>query len=326
MTRRNFLAVLSGAAAWPLTGRAQENTLPVIGFLSSGSLSALAKPVDAFRDGLREEGYVENSNVLLAYRWAEGNYEALDALATDLVRNRVHVIAATGGVVSAKAAIRATSTVPVVFVVGFDPVQLGLVASLNKPGGNATGVSIFTTELAVKRLELLQRLVPGSSIVAILVNPKSIAAEIETKETIAAAQLSGRAFLVLNASTAAEIDMAFASAVEQRVSAVLVSADPVFTTRSEQLVALAERHAMPAVYPVRRYYDAGGLMSYGPELEWAYRRIGQYAGRILKGARPSDIPVELPVDIKLLINLKAANAIGLNVPSELVAVANEIIE
>lgn len=326
MRRREFMALAGGAAAWPLATHAQQPPMPVIGFLNSGSLHAFATLLGAFRDGLSEQGYVERSNVWIDYRWADGHYDDLDALAAELVRNRVGVIAATGGTPSAKAAVKATTTIPIVFVVGFDPVKLGLVASLNDPGGNATGASLFTTELASKRLELLYSLIPGSSTVATLVNPRSGSSEVETRDTSAVARHSERPLIVLRASTETEIGSAFASAVEQRVGAIVVSADPFFTTRREQVVALAAHHAMPVVYPLRQYVDAGGLMTYGPELEWAYRRIGHYAGRILKGARPSELPVELPTKFKLVINLKTANALGLTIPDTLLARADEVIE
>jgi ABC-type uncharacterized transport system substrate-binding protein len=328
MTRRNFLllAVLSGVARWPLTARAQQRTMPTIGFLSSGSPRAFAELVAAFREGLGDQGYNVGSNVWIDYRWAEGYYNDLDTLAAELVRNQVALIAATGGVPSARAGLNATRTIPVVFIVGVDPIQLGLVASLNKPGGNATGASIFTTELAMKRLELLSSLVPGKGAFALLVNPKSAGTDIETKMTATAAESSGRSISILNASTESEIDDAFNSAADQHVGALLISADPLFMNRRAQLVALAARHAIPAMFPLRQYVVAGGLMSYGPELTWAYRRIGQYAGRILKGTKPSDLPVEQPTEFKLVINLATAKALGLAIPPRLLALSDEVIE
>jgi putative ABC transport system substrate-binding protein len=300
--------------------------MPSIGFLSSGSPRTFGKFIAAFHEGLGEQGYVEGHNVWIDYHWAEGHYSDLDALATDLVRNQVTLIAATGGVVSAKAAKRATTAIPIVFVVGFDPVQLGLVASINKPGGNATGASVYTTELAAKRLSILSELVPGIRTIGILVNPGSATTERETKDTIAAAQRLGRPIAVFKATTESEIDAALASAAQQQVGALLVSADPLFTIRRVQLVALAARHALPTVYPWREFVEAGGLMSYGTELTWAYRQIGLYSGRILKGTKPSDLPVMLPTRYDLIINLKTAKALALNVPPKLLALADEVIE
>jgi putative tryptophan/tyrosine transport system substrate-binding protein len=325
MIRRNFLVLLGGSALLPLTARA-KSAMPVIGFLSSGSPPAFGKFVAAFGQGLGEQGYVDGSTVRIDYRWAEGRYGDLDALAAELVRNHVDLIAATGGVVSAKAALKATTSIPIVFVVGFDPVGLGLVASLNKPGGNATGVSLFTTELAAKRVELLYELSPGMRTVAFLTNPKAVVTEIEVKETIAAIKRSGRQLLVLSANNESEIDTAFALAHEQQAGGLVVSADPLFTTRAEQVVALAARHAIPAVYPVREYIDAGGLMSYGPGLDRAYHDVGNYAGRILKGAHPNTLPVALPTTFDLVLNLRTAKALGLSISPMLLAIANEIVE
>jgi putative tryptophan/tyrosine transport system substrate-binding protein len=327
MRRREFITLLGGAAAaWPLDARAQQPRMPVIGFLSSGSPRALPTFVAAFRQGISEQGYVEGRNVWIEYRWAEGHYDELDVLANNLVQRRVTLIAATGGLVSAKAAMKATATIPILFVVGSDPVQLGLLASLSRPGGNATGASVFTTELAPKRLELLHALGSGIRTTAILVNPGSVTADIETSDALAAAQKLAHQLLVLKASTESEIDAAFELATQQQVSALLVSADPFFTGRRNQLVALAARHAMPVMYPWREYVEAGGLMSYGPELSWAYHLIGQYAGRILRGAKPSDLPVQLPTRFNFVINLKTAKALGLDMPPQLLALVDEEIE
>jgi ABC-type uncharacterized transport system substrate-binding protein len=326
MFRRRVLTLLGGAAVWPLAARAQQPALPTVGFLSSGSPRAFSKFIAAFRQGLGEHGYVEGRNVWIDYRWAEGHYNELSALASELVQKQVSVIAASGGVVSAQAAVKASKTTPVVFVVGFDPVQLGLVKSINQPGGNATGASVFTTELSAKRLEMLYELAPVIRNVGILANPGSVTTELEIKDTINAARHTGHELLVFKASNESEIDAAFASAAEQHVSGLLVSADPLFTTRRAQLVALATRHVMPAVYPWREYVEAGGLMSYGTELTWAYRQIGVYAGRILKGADPRELPVVLPTKFELVINLKTAKILGLNISPKLLALADEAFE
>ncbi len=326
MIRRKFLGLLGGLALWPLAARAKQSGMPVIGFLNSGSAAAFGNFVAAFRQGLADAGFIDGTNIRIDFRWAEGRYGALDALAADLVNNHVDVIAATGGVVSAKAALKATNTIPIVFVVGFDPVGLGLVSSLNKPGGNATGASLYTTELATKRIELLYELTPGTRKVAFLVDPKAAVTEIEVKETSAAIERSGRELLVLRAANASEVDAAFALAHEQQAGGLVVSADPLFTTLSRQIAGLAARHGIPAVYPVREYVTSGGLMSYGPNFARAYRDVGNYAGRILKGADPSSLPVELPTTFDLVLNLKAAKALGLTISPLLLAIANEVIE
>ncbi|HKT17974.1 MAG TPA: ABC transporter substrate-binding protein [Stellaceae bacterium] len=326
MIRREVAALIVGLALGSLSAHASEPAVPVVGFLSSGSPASFGNFVAAFRQGLSDEGYAEGSTVRIDYRWAQGRYNDLDALAAGLVHDRVDLIAATGGVVSAKAALKATASIPIVFVVGFDPVGLGLVQSLNKPGGNATGISIFTTELIAKRVQLLYELSPGISKVAILVNAKAVVTDIEIQETIAAIKRSGRSLLTLSATTESEIDAAFAAAAEQKAGGLIVSADPYFTSRRAQVVGLATRYAIPAIYPVRQYADAGGLMSYGPNLERAYRDSGNYAGRILKGADPKTLPVELPTTFNLVINLKAAKALGLNISPLLLAIANDVIE
>jgi putative ABC transport system substrate-binding protein len=324
--RRNFLALLgSGLAFWPVAARAKD-AVPVIGFLSTGSAPAFEDFVAAFRQGLAAQGFVEGSNVRIDFRWANGNYGALDGLVADLVDSPVNVIAATGGVVSAQSALKATKTIPIVFVVGFDPVALGLVASLNQPGGNATGASLYTTELATKRIEMLYELAPGIKTVAFLADPKAAVTEIEVKETIAAIQQSGRQLVVLNATNEGEIDAAFALAHEQKAGGLVVSADPFFTTRAAQIASLADRYGIPGVYPVGEYTKAGGLMSYGPNLARAYHDVGDYVGRILKGAKPGNLPVGLPTTFDMVLNLKAAKALGLEVSPLLLATANEVIE
>jgi putative ABC transport system substrate-binding protein len=325
--RREFVTLLgSAAAAWPLAGRAQQPTMPVIGFLSSGSPRTFVNFLKAFHAGLSDEGFVERRNVAIVYRWAEGHFDELDALATELVAEGAAVIAATGGVRSAEAAKNATTTIPVVFVIGFDPVKVGLVASFNKPGGNLTGTTIITTELATKRLSLLYDLDPGMRNVAILVNPESMRADVEIENVIVAARDTGRPLFVLRASSISEIDAAFASLAEQQLRALIISAAPFFMTRRAQLVGLAASHKMPVVYPFREFVDDGGLMSYGPSLTSAYRRAGVYAGRILKGAKPGELPIESPSRFEFLINLKTAKTLNLTIPPGVLAIADEVIE
>jgi putative tryptophan/tyrosine transport system substrate-binding protein len=327
MRRREFITLLGGAAAaWPLAARAQQRTMPVIGFLSSGSPLTFVNFLKAFQAGLSEEGFVEARNVAIVYRWAEGHFDELDALATELVADGVAVIAATGGVRSAEAAKNATATIPIVFVIGFDRVKLRLVASFNKPGGNMTGTTIITTELATKRLNLLYDLDPSMRNVAFLVNPEAPSADAEIEEVVVAARNTRRPSFVLTASSINEIDAAFASAAEQQVRALMISADPLFMTRRAQLVGLAASHKMPVVYPFREFVDDGGLMSYGPSLASAYRRAGVYAGRILKGAKPGELPIELPSRFEFLINLKTARTLNLTIPPGLLALADEVIE
>jgi putative ABC transport system substrate-binding protein len=325
--RREFITLVGGAAvAWPLAARAQQPATPVIGFLSSGSPRTFVNFLKAFHAGLSDEGFVERRNVAIVYRWAEGHFDELDALATELVAEGAAVIAATGGVRSAEAAKNATTTIPVVFVIGFDPVKVGLVASFNKPGGNLTGTTIITTELATKRLSLLYDLDPGIRNVAILVNPESMRADVEIENVIVAARDTGRPLFVLRASSISEIDAAFASLAEQQLRALIISAAPFFMTRRAQLVGLAASHKMPVVYPFREFVDDGGLMSYGPSLTSAYRRAGVYAGRILKGAKPGELPIESPSRFEFLINLKTAKTLNLTIPPGVLAIADEVIE
>jgi putative ABC transport system substrate-binding protein len=325
--RREFITLVGGAAvAWPLAARAQQPATPVIGFLSSGSPRTFVNFLKAFHAGLSDEGFVERRNVAIVYRWAEGHFDELDALATELVAEGAAVIAATGGVRSAEAAKNATTTIPVVFVIGFDPVKVGLVASFNKPGGNLTGTTIITTELATKRLSLLYDLDPGMRNVAILVNPESMRADVEIENVIVAARDTGRPLFVLRASSISEIDAAFASLAEQQLRALIISAAPFFMTRRAQLVGLAASHKMPVVYPFREFVDDGGLMSYGPSLTSAYRRAGVYAGRILKGAKPGELPIESPSRFEFLINLKTAKTLNLTIPPGVLAIADEVIE
>jgi putative ABC transport system substrate-binding protein len=327
MRRRDFITLLGGVAAVrPVGVCAQEPNLPMIGFLSTFSSRSIGTYLAAFKSGMSELGYVEGSNIGITYRFAKGKFDQLDMLANDLVQRQVKLIAASGGLVSAKAAMKATTSIPIVFVAGFDPVELGLVTSLKRPGGNATGASIFSAELLPKQLELLYRLGARIQDVAVLLNPQSVTPDIETNEAIAAAQVKGYRLHFFNANTAGEIDAAFMSAAEQRMSAFLVTGSPFFTGRSTQIVALAARHAMPVVYPWREYVDVGGLMSYGTGLIWGYKLIGQYAGRILKGELPGDLPVQQPTKFDLVINLKAAKALGLTIPETLLATADEVIQ
>jgi putative tryptophan/tyrosine transport system substrate-binding protein len=327
MRRREFITLLGGAAAtWPLTARAQQRELPVIGYLSGQSPNDYANFLAAFRQGLNETGYVEHRNVGIEYRWAEGQYGRLPALAADLIRLQVSVIAATGGTASALAAKAATATVPIVFISGADPVKLGLVSSFNRPGGNATGVGFLLNELAPKRLELLHELVPSATVIGFLSNPKSPLSRAEASDVQVAARALGLRIYVENASSERDIDAAFASFAQQRVNALSVGADALFVDRRHQVVALAARHALPAIYSLPEQAVVGGLMSYGPSQTDVYRQVGVYTGRVLKGEKPSELPVMQPTKFEMAINLKTAKALGIEVPLGLSAAADEIIE
>jgi putative ABC transport system substrate-binding protein len=324
MRRREFLAVFGGAmAAWPLAILAQQPAMAVVGFLNSAAAEALAPMVAAFRQGLKEAGYVEGQNVAIEYRWAEGQYDRLPAMAADLVRRQVAVIVAGGGAVTARAARAATATIPIVFSMGDDPVKLGFVSNLNLPGGNLTGVSLLTTGLEAKRLEVLHEAVPGASVVGLLVNSNFPDVETQLQE---AARGLGLQITVLNASSERDIDAAFATIVQQRVGALLVASSPFFFGRREQLVALATRNAVPAIFEWPEFVALGGLMSYGTNLADGYRQVGVYAGKILKGDKPADLPVQQLVKVGLVLNLKTAKALGLNVPNTLIGRADEVIE
>ncbi len=326
MRRREFITLLGGAAAtWPLAARAQQASMPVIGFLSSGSPNALAALADAFRQGLNAAGFVEHHNVGIEYRWAEGRYDRLPALAADLARRPVAVIAATGGTSSALAAKAATTTIPIVFQVGVDPVEDGLVASLARPGGNLTGVTSLNVELVPKRMQLLRELLPKATVIRVLVNPTVRNAQTALRDLQASAGTLGLALHVLNVSTDYEMDTAFASLAEQR-SGLLIAADPFFNSRLERLAALALRHAVPTIYQYRGFAAAGGLMSYGGSFTDQFRLVGLYTGRILKGEKPFDLPVQQSTKVELIINLKTAKALGLDVPPQLLARADEVIE
>ena len=325
MKRREFMSLLAGAAAWPLAARAQQPAMPVMGYLNSRSRDTDTPFLAAFHRGLNETGYVEGQNVAIEYRWADGQYDRLPVLATDLVRRRVTVMAATS-TPAALAAKAATSAIPIVFTTAADPIAVGLVDSLSRPSGNVTGVNSYLSDLGAKRLELLRQLVPTAALIGMLVNPNYPDAESQAKDVKEAARTLGQQVHVVNADSEGDLDRAFATFIELKADALLVSLDSFFLSRREQLVALAARHKIPVMYFARDFVLAGGLMSYGSDLADSYRQAGVYTGRILKGAKPVDLPVLQPTKFELSINTTTAKSLGLSIPDRLLALADEVIE
>jgi putative tryptophan/tyrosine transport system substrate-binding protein len=323
MRRRDFIVILCGAALWPVAAPAQRG-MPVVGFLHSGSPQVNSGIAEAFRQGLREAGDTESKNIKIEFRWAEDRNDRLPALAADLIRIPVAVIAANS--VAALATRAATTTIPIVFQSGVDPLASGLVASLGHPGGNTTGVSFFASTLEVKKLEVVHELIPPAAVIAVLVNPNNPQAETQANELQAAGSMLRRQLMILKAGSEGDIDAAFAALAQQGVKAVVVVGDPFFNSRRKQLIALAARHGIPAVYSNRENVDEGGLISYGASLPEAYRQVGIYTGRILKGAKPADLPVLQPTKFEMVINLKTAKALGLELPAALLDRADKVIE
>jgi putative tryptophan/tyrosine transport system substrate-binding protein len=325
--RREFISLLGGAAAaWPFAARAQQPSMPLIGFLHGGSAEANQGFTSTFRQGLKQTGFSEGQNLAIEFRWADGHYDRLPALASDLIGRQPTVIVAAGGDNSARAAIAATTTIPIVFVAGSDPSKSGLVRSLNKPGGNATGVSIFSTDVVGKRLDLLHELMPEATVIGMFVNPNNPNADTQIRGAQEAALARGVGLDVVNVGDDRDFDPAFARLLERRIEAVVVGADPIFFTKRYQLVALAARHALPAIFENREFTRAGGLMSYGTSVPDVYRQAGIYAGSILKGKKPDDLPVLLPAKFVLAINLQTAKALGREFPPTLLVLADEVIE
>jgi len=325
MKRREFMSLLAGAAAWPLAARAQQPAMPVMGYLNSRSRDTDTPFLAAFHRGLNETGYVEGQNVAIEYRWADGQYDRLPVLATDLVRRRVTVMAATS-TPAALAAKAATSAIPIVFTTAADPIAVGLVDSLSRPSGNVTGVNSYLSDLGAKRLELLRQLVPNDAVIGMLVNPNYPDAESQAKDVKEAARTLGQQVHVVNADSEGDLNRAFATFIELKADALLVSLDSFFLSRREQLVALAARHKIPVMYFARDFVLAGGLMNYGSDLADSYRQAGVYTGRILKGAKPVDLPVLQPTKFELSINTTTAKSLGLSIPDRLLALADEVIE
>ena len=326
MKRRDFITLVGGAAAWPLAARAQQAAMPVVGYLYAGSSAAIAHLTPGFREGLNETGFIEGQNLTIEYRFADSRYDRLPKLVADLIRLQVRVIVTPGSPVAAAAAKDATMTIPIVFSISEDPIRLGLVDSFARPGGNATGVNFFISELGAKGLGLLRELLPLAERFGALVNPNNPTNEIWTRDVTAAATLVGAQIDVINARDSREIGRAFNTLIENRTDALLIAPDSVFFNRRIQLATLATRHALPAIYPWREAVEIGGLMSYGTNLPDVYRQLGVYTGRILKGTRPSDLPVVQPTKFELVINLITAGALGLEVPPTLLARTDEVIE
>jgi putative tryptophan/tyrosine transport system substrate-binding protein len=326
MRRREFITLLGGAAAWPVAARGRQPAMPVIGFLHSGSAAPYVGRMAAFHRGLGETGFVEGKNVAIEYRWAEGSYDRLPALASDLVRRSVSVIVAAGGITSAPAAKAATTTIPIVFTIAADPVAMGLVTSLARPEGNMTGVTWLSAALGAKRLGLLNEMAPNATVVALLLNPSIPSAATVVKEVQEAGRALRLQIQVLGARDVLEIDAALETLVRQGAKALLVQPDPIFTSRYMQIAALGTKLGIPAIYPSREYAEAGGIMSYGPDVSDEYRKAGVYTGRILKGARPADLPIQRPTKFELVINLKTAKALGFEIPPTVLARADEVIE
>ena len=327
MKRREFIGLISSVAAtWPLAVRAQQPAMPVIGFMSARSPDDSMHLVAAFRQGLSEAGFVEGQNAAIEYRWGLGQYDRMPALAADLVNRRVAVLVGVGGDISARAAKQATSTSPIIFGTGSDPIKAGYVESLSRPGGNATGYSLLTNQMEPKRLNMLHDLVPGTAVIGVLLNPNFPPAARQLQDLEEAARTIDQRLFVSKASNDVELNAAFTSLIQQRVGALLVAADPYFDTRRDQIIAFANQNRLPAIYQFREYAVAGGLISYGPSITDLYRQSGIYAGRILKGAKPADLPVVQPTKFDFVINLKTAKAIGFTVPQGLVNAADEVIE
>jgi putative tryptophan/tyrosine transport system substrate-binding protein len=326
MRRRRFMALLGSAVVWPLAARAQQGKMPVIGILASVSPAPYAPFIAAIKEGLRQTGYVEGRNVAIEYRWAEGQYDRLPQLASELVESGVAVMILVGGGATTTAAKAATATIPIVVVMGDDPVKTGAVAALNRPGGNVTGVSLLSVAMEAKRLQLLRELAPNVSVIAIVLNPNNPQADEQLQELQDAGHALGVQVEPFKAGSPSEIDTAFLNLVERRAGALLMAADAFFNTRREQFIVLSARHALPAIFPYREFPAAGGLMSYGTSLADAYRQEGIYAGRILKGEKPAEMPVQQAVKIELVINLQTAKSLGLTIPLALLGRADEVIE